>query len=521
MRPNGLTLTVKIFLSTAAVVVVIIGVTLAIAARQASRAADDSVNRVLGSARGAINAQLGGVAAGLTAAATTFCENAAFRSVVESRVSADVLDQAGVAANSLKAKWVQITDGAGLRLAKSDEPGADAVDMSGSAELRAALGGKPANGYGATRENELIQLVAVPILGGGKLVGAMLASRPINDAFAEQVKMSAAGLQIVFYTYNAEGAIIPAASTVGTGDDVVRALSSLPKAASDSVPSRVEVDLSGVHYVGLAESLSSTAGQKVGGYLMLRDRDAEFASFARLQQSLLLSGGVGIVVARHCSRCSIASQITRPVNKLVVATRRAADGDYLAEIPQTSNDEIGVLAGAFRGLLADLREKQELVAFLSSADTGKRDRARLDVCDERAARRRRWPHTRQHVRRALRDQGDPRRRRHGHRVQGRRHRARRGDRDQDAAAGLPLAGSDRARALQERDPPRAPHLAPQRRPHARPRRALGHLLHHDGVRRGEVAQGADHARAAGSRSRSRSRWASSSRARSRSRTSRA
>jgi serine/threonine-protein kinase len=40
-------------------------------------------------------------------------------------------------------------------------------------------------------------------------------------------------------------------------------------------------------------------------------------------------------------------------------------------IPSTSTDEIGVLAGAFRGLLADLREKQELVEFLSSADAAK------------------------------------------------------------------------------------------------------------------------------------------------------
>ena len=365
MKPKSLSLTVKIFLSTATVVVVIIGVTLAIAAQQASRAADESVNRVLGSARAAINAQLAGGAAGLTEAAVAFAENAAFRSVVESRVGTDVLDQAGVAANSLKAKWVQITGAEGIRLAKSDEPGADAVDLSGSAEVRAALGEKSASGFGATRDNELLQLAAVPILGAGRLVGAMLVARPIDDAFAEQVKMSAAGLHVVFFTSDTEGKMIVAASTLGKNQNVVRAIEALPPTANDSTESRVEVDLGGVHYVGLMETLSSTAGQHVGGYLMLRDRDAEFASFARLQTSLLLSGGIGIVVAALLSLL-IANQITRPVNKLVVATRRAADGDYAAQIPQTSNDEIGVLAGAFRGLLADLREKQQLVAFLSS-----------------------------------------------------------------------------------------------------------------------------------------------------------
>jgi len=368
VKPKGLSLTVKIFLSTASVVVVIVGATLAIAARQASRAADESVNRVLGSAREAINAQLAGGATGLVEAAGAFAENAAFRSVVESRAGTDVLDQAGVAANSLKAKWVQITDAEGMRLAKSDEPGAETIDLSNSPEVGAALSDETATGFAATRDNELIQLAAVPIFGAGRIVGALLAAREIDDAFAAQVKASAAReLEVIFYTTDAEGAMVIAASTLGRDDEVVRAVSSLPMVSADSAEMRAEVDIGGAHYVGLVERLASAADQKVGGYLMLRDRDAEFASFARLQQSLLLSGGLGIVVAALLSLL-IANQITRPVGKLVLATRRAADGNYDAQIPQTSNDEIGVLAGAFRGLLADLREKQELVAFLSSAD---------------------------------------------------------------------------------------------------------------------------------------------------------
>ena len=368
MKPKGLSLTVKIFLSTAAVVVVTVGVTLAIAAQQASRAADESVNRVLGSAREAINAQLAGSAAGFVEAANTFAENPNFRARVESGIGGDVLDQAGVAANSLNAKWVQIIDADGLRIAKSDEPGADVIDLGNSPEVASALGEESATGFGATRENELVQLAAVPIFGAGRVVGALLAAREIDDAFAAQVKTSAVSeLEVVFYTNDAEGRMLIAASTVGRDEGVVRAISSLPMAAPDSAAPRAEIDLDGAHYVGLVEVLSSTAGQKVGGYLMLRDRDAEFASFARLQQSLLLSGALGILAAALLSLL-IANQITRPVNELVEATRRAADGDYAARIPQTSRDEIGVLAGAFRGLLADLREKQQLVAFLSDSE---------------------------------------------------------------------------------------------------------------------------------------------------------
>jgi serine/threonine protein kinase/HAMP domain-containing protein len=67
----------------------------------------------------------------------------------------------------------------------------------------------------------------------------------------------------------------------------------------------------------------------------------------------------------------LSRQIVRPVRALVGATQRAADGDYNAEIPATTRDEIGNLADAFRKLLADLRDKQALVEFLQSPSSGR------------------------------------------------------------------------------------------------------------------------------------------------------
>ncbi len=371
MKPKGLSLTLKIFLGTALVVVVIIGVTLALATRQAERAANESVDRVLGSAREALNAQLSGDASGLLRAAEAFAEQPGFRSIVEARVGTDVLDQAGEAAQTLRATWVQITDGDGQRLAKSDDPGAPQVDMSGSAEIGSALSEESVTGFGVSRDSVIVHLAAVPIFGGGRIVGALLAARAIDDEYAASVKMKAAsGLEVIFFTNDAQGGVVLSASTLGRTPEVIEAIRPFVAMANDSTDARVEQELGGVHYVGLAGALRSSGGAPAGGYLMLRDRDAEFASFARLRQSLLLSGGLGILVAALLSLL-IARQITRPLAKLVTATKRAADGDYAAEIPSTSRDEIGVLAGAFRGLLADLKEKQELVEFLSSADQAK------------------------------------------------------------------------------------------------------------------------------------------------------
>jgi len=371
VKPRGLSLTLKIFLGTALVVVAIVGATLAITAQQARRTVDESVTRVLGSAREAVNAQLEGGAKGLLEASATFAENAQFRSIVESRSGADVLDQAVVAATSLNALWVQITDAEGLRLAKSDEPGAPEVDMSGSAEIASALGDEGTTGFGVTKDSLIVQVAAVPIYGAGKIAGAMLVARGIDDAFASQLKQQGASdVEIIFHTTSANGTAVISASTLGRAPEILAAVEALPETADSTAEMRVERDFEGVHYVGLAEVLNNSKGDPAGGYVMLKNRDAEFAGFARLQQSLLLSGGLGILVAGLLSLL-LARGITRPVSKLAEAARRAADGDYGTTIPQTSGDEIGVLAGAFRNLLGDLKEKQALVEFLSAGDTAK------------------------------------------------------------------------------------------------------------------------------------------------------
>jgi serine/threonine-protein kinase len=142
------------------------------------------------------------------------------------------------------------------------------------------------------------------------------------------------------------------------------------RASSDSADTRSEFTLGGTTFVALGGILRSAGGASLGGYALLRDRAVEFASFNALQRTILLSGGLGMVFAALFSLL-VARWVTRPVAKLAEATRRASDGDYNAEITTTSKDEIGALAGAFRRLLSDLREKQQLVEFLSSADQAK------------------------------------------------------------------------------------------------------------------------------------------------------
>lgn len=371
VKPRGLSLSVKIFLGTATVVVVILGVTLAVTARSATLAADQSVNRVLGSARETLSAQLAGRSEALLKAAEVFAGNSAFRGIVRNRQGSDNLDQAMVAVEQTGADWVQIVDAEGRRLAKSDDPQAEAISLASSPAIGGALEGDFISAFGVS-DTSLLQVAVVPVEDNGRVYGALMAARVVDDDFARAVRQAAFDqLDVVFYRLDTLDQPQLTGSTLRDEAMLAGALDALyERAASDSADTRSEFIIGGTTYVALGGILRSAGGAPLGGYALLRDRAVEFATFNALQRTILLSGALGMLFAAFFSLL-VANWVTRPVAKLAEATRRASDGDYDAEITASSQDEIGALAAAFRRLLADLREKQELVAFLSGAEQAK------------------------------------------------------------------------------------------------------------------------------------------------------
>lgn len=84
-----------------------------------------------------------------------------------------------------------------------------------------------------------------------------------------------------------------------------------------------------------------------------------------LFRSFLLAG-VGAVVAASGIAFLLARRITRPIQRMVVATRRIAAGDYQQRVPVDTQDEMGQLAQALNEMAAGLEQverlRRELVA---------------------------------------------------------------------------------------------------------------------------------------------------------------
>jgi serine/threonine-protein kinase len=366
-------LTLKVFLGNAFVVAAVLGAGLWLTSRSANRTAIDAIQRALEGTRSQVQAMLADRERAMLTGAGVFVQSAPFRGIVESRNAGYALDQAIEAVDQLGADWVQITDNQGVRLAKSDDPGAAADTLAASGLIGRALEGTRVTGYGISESGDtLFQAVSVPIVRpgpdgrSGSVVGVLMATRAIDSTFLAGVRAATGGkTDVAVYVLESDSMPRLTASTLPATDELRTTLAGWRPSEDDEAVADMHQDivLGGDHYVRLGARLLSAAGAPIGGFLALRSRESELAPFRALQRTILLAGGAGLLVAFLLSFV-IARQITKPVGALVSAARKAADGDYGTEIAVTTRDEIGTLAEAFRTLLSDLRDKQALVDIL-------------------------------------------------------------------------------------------------------------------------------------------------------------
>ena len=117
--------------------------------------------------------------------------------------------------------------------------------------------------------------------------------------------------------------------------------------------------------------LLTSEDEEIGAALALRSLSAETAGFRQFRTSLI-AVSLGVMILALLVAWLVAARITGPVRTLVGLVERARDGSFRGAVSVESRDEIGVLARAFNGLLADLREKDEAIQFLKEGLTALR-----------------------------------------------------------------------------------------------------------------------------------------------------
>jgi serine/threonine-protein kinase len=361
-------LTGKILLFTAALVVLLVGGTLAFTAVQADRLARSTIDAGLKETRDVWQAIQADRFNKLKLGVRVLANDPYFKAALAERDQATTLDSIGERGEDLGADFMMATDPAGVLVARTDRPSAAGDDLSGDPIVRRALDGEDSSTLWR-QGDALFTAVAVPMQTGPELVGVLVAGYGLDEAVASQIRRLTHS-EIAFLV-DAEGR--PArlvASSLGTRESALAAAVARPEPARpEGAP--FEVDLDGDRHIGVRIPLKTATGEEIGAALALRSLSAETASFRQFRTSLVLVS-LGVMALGLLAAWAAAARITGPVRKLVSLVERIRDGSFSGAVSAQGRDEIGVLARAFNGLLADLREKDQMISFLREGMTALR-----------------------------------------------------------------------------------------------------------------------------------------------------
>ena len=360
----------KVFAASVVLIVAVLGATLVYTSWQANRAADVSIRKALQNTHRAVDAQLEGRTRAMAAAATAAASVPQYRTrLLQGQKRADVLDQANEIRNLAGAAWAMVTNSDGLLIARTDQPAADSIDYSNSVLFSNALSGDQTTGaFGDLQTHSLYYAVAIPLRASPQDApqGVLVVAYPFDDALAAAIK-EATQTDLVFFSVDTLGRPYPVGATVPAAELLpVLAANIGADTSADTTGMEMAADMSGSHYIGLEEKILNAGGRRLGGWVALRSRDQEMATFRTLKRALYYAFGVGFVLALVVASIG-ASSIAKPVRRLAEATRKVRDGDYSVDVATSSNDEIGMLSRDFRDLVEDLKEKSDLVEYMMSA----------------------------------------------------------------------------------------------------------------------------------------------------------
>jgi HAMP domain-containing protein len=382
-EPPKLSLTVKIFLMAALLILIAVGGAVAVSAYRSRAVADAKIAEDLKKSGPAWESFAQNRYAELQRSLAIVVNNAGTISLMSTLVPetgkpdpATVFDTLKrEQASSARADFLIATDPTGLALARTDRPLPYSADLSGVPTIAGALQGEQTQGVWLSG-GKLYNVVAAPVLEGGtRLVGVIAAAFQINDEVASNLEQLL-NTQVVFLADAAKPAepakAALAASTMGPlgsaalaaiarRDDLVQAVLRQGKTIGP-----LPLEVGGETYVAYVLPIRSSSDQLVGAAVALRSRERELAPFRQIQNTQILVGLAALVVAFILS-FFLARRITGPVGRLVAATERVRVGDLDApDLPIESKDEIGILARSFRAMLEELKEKAALEQYVAS-----------------------------------------------------------------------------------------------------------------------------------------------------------
>lgn len=357
-----ITLGIKFFALTALIILLLIAGTLWFSSRKATALADETIRSELKETLSVFDTFQKDRYEKLKIANKIIAENPYIQAYVTAADSASILDLARQTAEPLKSDFIIVTDPDGIILARTDKPAASGQTVANVPLVQQALEGDEVTGLWLENLN-LYHAIALPVVTGDVITASLAVGYAINDALANQIRQLTHS-ETAFFTVPEDGQVSLIATTMLGEKDAL--LTAFGQASRPDDPFRFQLGTE--NYIGVFRQLKNADGKILGMFAAFRSLDRELFAFHQFQKNIL-TVGIGIMVLAFLVSFLGSRQITGPLRKLTNAINEVKEGNYDVPIEIRSADEVGILAESFRKLLAELKEKQHLVEYLSQQPT--------------------------------------------------------------------------------------------------------------------------------------------------------
>jgi HAMP domain-containing protein len=382
-EPPKFSLTLKVFLMAALLILIAVGGAIAVSAYRARKVADAKIAEDLKKSGPAWESFQQTRYAALQRALAVVVNNPGIIALMSTPDPATGHADAATVFDTLKreqassaqADFFAAFDPQGLGIARTDKPLPYSADLSRVPTVAGAIEGAQTEGIWLSG-GRLFHVVGAPVLEGGtRVVGVIVAAFQINDEVARSLK-TLTNAEVVFLANDAKPQEAPkptlAASTMqDPSASVLEAVRRQPELLAvvfrqGKTVGPLALEISADTYLAYFLPIRSSTDQLVGATVALRSRARELAPFRQIQNTQILVGLLALLVAFPLSYF-LAQRITGPVGRLVRATEDVRVGNLdSADLPVESKDEIGILARSFRAMLEELKEKAALEKYVAS-----------------------------------------------------------------------------------------------------------------------------------------------------------
>jgi HAMP domain-containing protein/predicted Ser/Thr protein kinase len=360
-------LTQKILLFTSVLVVALVATSLAFSAFQADRLAQRTINDALNETRQVWETFQADRYNKLKLGIRVLGNDPAFKALLDNPDPGTILDTLKERNQEIKADFVMVTDANGQVIARTDRPTASGENLAKDPLVMKPLEEGEESATVWQQGGRLFHAVSVPMQTGTELKGVLIAGFGIDEHLASDIRKLTHS-EIAYLTETPGQPPQLSVSSLGPKENALRSAVAQPPFTGAALAGTFPLDLDGDRYLAVQVPLKDASGRTVGAVVALRSVAAETAAFRQFRNSLILVSlvvmALGLLVAYL-----VASRIAGPVRVLVDLVERARDGSYSGAVAVDTSDEIGTLAKAFNSLLADLREKEQLISFLREGMT--------------------------------------------------------------------------------------------------------------------------------------------------------